>query len=107
MNKILRECYQELYKKAKPSADFDKLIETKEAKKPQWFMRYYLPDDKQEEIIRAICAKHSLSKRETQVFVNSVLLGCAPNGCERTWKEARLTKLKSEEDHHPTGQGAE
>jgi len=61
ISRVIMECYRELFKKAEPPADFDKLVKTGEAKKENFFMNYYLDDDIQERIIEEICRKHKLA----------------------------------------------
>jgi len=43
---ICLEIYKELYIHSEPSADFDKLIENKITKVPDWFMKFYIETEK-------------------------------------------------------------
>ena len=77
--------YREQFKKAEPSADFDKLRESGETEKEDFFMNYYLSMEEQEAIIK----KHSkgLSRREKRNVEFTVHLGCSPNSSKKTWEE--------------------
>lgn len=91
---IYIEIYRELFKAAKPSADFDKLIKTKTVKKPRWFFRYYLPMDKQIEITEKVCNKYKLDKRDRKKIELELFLGCTPVSSKEAWKEYRKTSKK-------------
>lgn len=89
MNNIVMEMYKELFKAAKPSADFEKMIKSGEASKPDWFMRYYLPMDKQQAIINKIAKKHKLNEMEKRGLSIEACLGSSPNSSIETWIEVR------------------
>jgi len=78
LGEICMEIYREMYKQADPPADFDKLIKSGETKNRQWFMNYYLPMEKQEEITANICKKHKLTKQEIMRVYYTVFLGASP-----------------------------
>ena len=84
---ICNEIYQELFKQAEPSADFDTMIQTGETKKADFFMRYYLPEKKQNEIIDTICKKHRLTTYHARKIRIEINLGCSPNSCKETWEK--------------------
>jgi len=86
---VLYEIYNELFKQAEPSADFDKMRESGEAKKPNFFMYYYLSNSRQNKIMGDICRKHHLNRFERDAVKGEANLGCSPNSCERTWKDYR------------------
>lgn len=77
---ICKKIYRELYLAADPQADFDNLVETGEAKKPDWFMNYYLDQGFQDKIMDEILNQHSLTKWEKQAIRTEVILGCSPRG---------------------------
>ena len=85
--------YEQAFKEAMPSADFGKMIESGEVKKERFFMEYYLPDDRLEEIVKEHCK--NLNEHEMKVILNTVMLGCAPNGNKENWERAR--KLSDKE----------
>ena len=76
LGNICMEIYREAYKRSEPSADFDKLVKSGEAKQPQFFMKYYLPND----LLQKIIDKHTkgLSKYDKHQISKEVLLGCSP-----------------------------
>jgi len=84
--KICMEIYRQQYKEAEPSADFDKLIESGETRKPNWFMEYYLPQDRQQEIFDEIVKKYKCDKYEKRAISHEVWLGCSPTGFRKEEK---------------------
>ena len=76
--------YRELFKKATPSADFDELIKTGEAKIEGFFDNYYLSNETIDEIIekhiKGSIEKLHLKKYEKNTIRNTILLGCSPTG---------------------------
>jgi len=95
IDKIINEIYTELFKKAKPSSDFEELKRTGEAKKSEFFMNYYMSQDQQDKIMDEILKKHKIRGITKDAFKRTINLGCSPNTCKRTWKEHR-TKLKNQ-----------
>ena len=83
VEEAIMETYRRMYKEATPSADFDELIRTGEAKKPNFFMKYYLPDERQAEIIEEVAKKYRLSRWEREILQTQVYLGCAPTSVRR------------------------
>jgi hypothetical protein len=79
IDKIILNIYNELYKKSTPSADFNKLIETGEAKKELFFRNYYLDDKVQNEIIEKELSKHKIPKWKKEAIKRTVLLGASPS----------------------------
>jgi hypothetical protein len=75
---ICMKVYRELYKSAQPSADFDELLESGEAKKPEFYRNYYLPNDKFKQIVEKILKRHKLSPRERRKVEFEVYLGASP-----------------------------
>jgi len=82
-NKVVMNIYRQMFKEAEPSADFDELIEIGEAKQDNFFMNYYLHQDRQQEIIDEWCKKYKCSKLEERAINTEVNLGCAPNTVRR------------------------
>ena len=81
--KICLEIYQKMYQEADPAADFDKLVQSGVTKKENWFLDYYLPIERQIEIINEFCEKQRCNKREREVIEVEVLLGSAPSSVRR------------------------
>ena len=80
---ICMEIYREAYKKSEPSADFDKLIKSGEAHQPNFFMKYYLPN----ELLQKIIDKHTkgLSPHDKHRVEKEVMLGCTPTSVKDNW----------------------
>ena len=85
--KVCKEIYKKMYKESNPAADFDKLIETGEAKQKDFYMKYYLSIEKQKEIIDEICKNYKLKGYDERKVNTTVHLGSSPNSSEKTWKE--------------------
>jgi len=80
---ICMDIYKELYIEAQPSADFNKLIESGETKKPDWFSKYYLDDKEIKKIITKHTKKHKLNFRDRRAVYFEVWLGCSPTSCKK------------------------
>jgi len=80
---ICMKIYRKMYKEATPSANFDELIKKGITKKHDWFSKYYLNEDRQEQIIDEICKKHKLTKYEKHLVSVEVHLGCSPSVVKR------------------------
>ena len=76
---IVLEIYRRMYKEARPSANFDKLMKSRKTKKSNWFMKYFLPIERQEAIINELCAKNKCNKHDIHKISKEVHLGCSPN----------------------------
>jgi len=76
---ICMEIYREMYKKAIPSANFDKLIEKGITRKKDWFRDYYLSRKEQEKIINKYYKKYKCSRLEKEKIRLEMLFGCAPS----------------------------
>ena len=85
-NEICIPIYRQLYAEATPSADFDKLIVSEEVEKDRFFMKYYLDDSRQLEIIEEHIKKHTkkykVRKHEKDMIKTTILLGCSPRSVE-------------------------
>lgn len=87
---LLEEIYVDLYSKARPKADFRRMVRKGEAKRPDFFMYYYLADDIQEGIVKEHCRRYNLDKIAIDSVMSAVMLGCAPNGNYRSWLKWKL-----------------
>lgn len=80
IGKAVMECYRRMFKEADPSGDIDEIIKSGEGKQKDFFMNYYLHQDRQDEIIEEVCKDLKIRNiYRTKVF-NSVILGSAPTG---------------------------
>ena len=77
--RICEDIYRQLYKEAEPSADFDELIKSEEVSKENWFMNYFLEEDREVEIIESLLKKHKCTPVERKKIRMEVYLGCAPS----------------------------
>jgi len=95
-DKVCMPIYQELFKKAEPSANFKKMLKTKEAFKDNFFYNYYLPDDVAEEIIGKHIKKNtkklSIRTYEKSKIRTTILLGCSPTGSKKRWESRKSKK---------------
>jgi len=80
---VCMKIYKEMYEKADPPADIYELIRKGITKKDNWFLNYYLEEDKQVEIINRICKEHRCSKYEKEKISNTIWLGSAPSSCRK------------------------
>lgn len=83
--KIVLECYKELYNAASPRANTDALIYTGISEREFFFDKYYLSNERQKEILDRIYKKYKLTKWEKQSFNWTILLGAAPRSIKRVW----------------------
>ena len=86
MMEIVMEIYRKMYREAQPKADFDELVKTKESLKRDFFMRYYLPMERQEEIMNEVLSRVSMVKHMKERIKGEIYLGCSPNSCKDTWE---------------------
>ena len=95
---ICMDIYRQLYREATPSADFDAMLKSGEAHKPQFFMKYYLPDARVTQVIDAHCRRNRLDKRGAHRVSKEIVLGSCPTSArkdadgETADKEARSPK---------------
>ena len=81
---ICMKIYREAYRKAEPKADFDGLIKSGEAKKPDFFMKYYLPEKEFAERVQ----RHTrgLGEMDRHKVSQEVYLGSGPTSVKRVGK---------------------
>lgn len=91
---VCMDIYREMYRKATPRADFDRLIADKVTMKSNWFMYYYLSVEEQELIINTICKRNGLTKRERERVAKEVQMGSSPNSSLETWRDLRKAGRK-------------
>ena len=86
-DEIIFECYRRMFKEAEPSADFDKLHKEGVTKIPEFFMAYFLLNDRIEEICLEVGKENKFNSLKAEHLKNICFLGCCPNSCRRTWRE--------------------
>lgn len=83
--------YQELFKKAEPSANFKKMLKTREAYENNFYMKYYLSMEKITDIIEKHIKKHTKRLRikpyEKEKIRTTILLGCSPTSAYERWEK--------------------
>lgn len=81
-DKIMWECYIELFAKSTPSADFEKLVENATINeigmKEIPFMDHEISEESFKEIMQNTLKKYKIPKWKKEVINRSVLLGCSP-----------------------------
>ena len=82
-DEIILECYRRMFKEAEPSADFDELYERGITKIPQFFMDYYLSNDRTEEICLEVAKENKFNSLETKKLKTTCLLGCSPTSFKK------------------------
>ena len=71
---MINEIYKELYKEC--GVDFDSIDKSYD----NWFLDYFLAQEKQDEIVENILKTKKLSKLSKQAIRNSIVLGFSPRG---------------------------
>ena len=87
MEKIINEIYQQLYKEC--GVDFDYIDKSYD----NWFLDYFLAQEKQDEIVENTLKTKKLSKIKKQTIRNSIWLGCAPSSVDFYWQLERTDGL--------------
>ena len=87
--KMLLEIYKKMYKEAEPKADFDKMIKSGETKIREFFLGYYLSNERQEKIIESVCKKYKVDKMYIRKFKTEVMLGCSPTAIREVMLKKR------------------
>jgi len=90
---IIMEIYRRMFKEAEPSADVDKIIKSGEGKQRNFFMKYYLNQKRQDEIIEEVCKENKKSRSwEINSFKTTCILGSSPTGIRETMLKERKQK---------------
>lgn len=77
LRKIELEIYREMFKRAEPSANFDKMF--KGHPSSEWYNQYFLDGLIQRQIIDKICLKHKLSINERSMIGRRMRTGFTPS----------------------------
>lgn len=93
--KAITEIYTRMFRESDPSADFNKMLKSGETKQRNFFMRYYLNQERQEEIIQEVCNELKIDKWLIKIIRTNVVLGSSPTAT----KEAQLRHIKLSEEN--------
>lgn len=80
---ICMNIYQQMYREADPPLDFRQAIKDGITAEKNWFLKYYLPTKRQQEIVDFWCKKHKCSKIERKAIEYEIWLGSSPNGIKK------------------------
>ena len=80
---ICEDIYRQLYKEAEPSVDFDELIKSEETSNENWFMNYFLDEEREVEIIESFLKKHKCTPIERKKIRAEIYLGAAPTSAKK------------------------
>ena len=84
---------KESTKESKPKADLKKLMKSGKTQIPDWFMKYYLPQERQTEIIDEILDKHNINKQHIRgKWHAEILLGASPSTINKNERGLKQTK---------------
>lgn len=87
---IVMEIYRRMYKASEPKADIDKIIKSGEGKMPNWFLAYYLSEEKTEDILNETLKEFKVPKYKRHSFSIEIYLGSAPCSSKSTVKKERV-----------------
>ena len=89
---IVLEIYRRMFKEAEPSGNIDKIIKSGEGKKADWFLKYYLPNDRQDKIIKEVCKENKVLAWKIPKFYTECILGSSPT----SQRKIMLREIKNE-----------
>ena len=92
IEQIIMEIYRRMFKEAEPSGDIDKIIKSGEGQEPNFFMKYYLCEERQKKIIEEVCKKNKCEKRDIQKFHATCALGSSPTAQREVMLRERRSK---------------
>lgn len=82
---IMMEIYRRMFKEAKPSGNFNKMMKSGETKQEYFFMKYCLQQERQDEIVEEVCKENKIrNKFKIHQFKDSCALGCSPTSIKRS-----------------------
>ncbi len=91
-DEVFDECYRRMFKQSEPSGDFDKIVSSGEGRMPNFFMAYYLSDEKIDKIMEEVFKELKVKKYMHGGIRSGIILGSAP--CSN-----RLTTMKERLDY--------
>ena len=86
---ICMDIYRELFKLATPSRDFDDVLNSEEVAKSEWYLAYYLNEERQRIVIEKYIKENRLSDYEAKKIRNEICLGCSPSYDKRVTEFVR------------------
>lgn len=96
---VINECYRRMYRETKPVGDIDKIKKSGEGKMPEFFMAYYLNQDRQDKITDEVIKEFKVPKIQISMIHNSVVLGASPCGNKKTSIKYKKTHNKRLKEH--------
>ena len=78
LDKIILECFTEVYRHTTPPVDFQDIIDSGEGKKESWFKEYTIPEITFESILGRYIETYGLKGLDLQSFRVSMYLGPSP-----------------------------
>ena len=78
MMNIYRRIYSEI------GVDLDELIKQGVTKREGWFDSYYMPQEKQDEIIEEMLSGHKMTRLKRQMLRNTLYLGSLPSSVNKS-----------------------
>lgn len=111
LQKLINECYKELYDNAQPSVNWDELLESfkngeiDEEKDGPVYKRYYISHDNYLKIVNSFIEKNKKKLKRygnlENTFRATIALGCSPisnpNIVKQWWKEHRNVDVEINE----------
>jgi len=83
---ICKEIYRKMYEEGTPKADYDEIVKDEEGLKDNWFMNYYLSEERQIEIVEETMKEYKCTKQDRIRIRNEVYLGSSPTSVMK-WKK--------------------
>ena len=74
---LIMDIYRKIYSEI--GIDLDELIKQGVTKREGWFDSYYMPQEKQDEIIEEMLSKIKMTKLKRQMLRNTLYLGALPS----------------------------
>lgn len=104
---VIGEGLRRIYRETEPVGDIDKIKESGEGKMEQFFMAYYLDDERQKEIIDELVRELKVPKWQHKIISSSIVLGASPCGNKETSIKYRKTHEKRLKKHLEKLNGAQ
>ena len=73
---LMMDIYRRIYSEI--GVDLDELIEKGVTKEIGWFNNYFMPQEKQDEIIEEMLSGHKMTRLKRQMLRNTLYLGSLP-----------------------------
>ncbi len=74
---LIMDIYRKIYSEI--GIDLDELIKQGVTKRDGWFDNYYMPQERQDEIIEEMLSKIKMTKLKRQMLRNTLYLGALPS----------------------------